>query len=122
MIFWEPIIWSDNLYFGLGYSTQSLFQIIMALWVATGIYFIGNFAFIFARKSVLYMLIYSELILLGINLMYILLSLLTNTVDYQIFSLLLLVLAGVETVVGLSLAYILHTQNKSTSLPFILQN
>lgn len=119
-IFWEPIIWSDTLYFGLGYDRSFGVKLLGAFWVSIAIYFMGNFAFIFARKSVIYMLIYSELILLGINLLYVFLSVATNEVDYQIFSLMLLVLAGIESVVGLSLVYLLHNQNQNTTLPFLI--
>ena len=83
-IFWEPIIWSDTLYFGLGYDRSFGVKLLGAFWVSIAIYFMGNFAFIFARKSVIYMLIYSELILLGINLLYVFLSVATNEVDTQV--------------------------------------
>jgi NADH-quinone oxidoreductase subunit K len=67
------------------------------------VFIISFFGFIYNQKSILIVLISIELMLLSINLLFITFSIYLNDILGQIFVIFVLVIASVETSIGLSL-------------------
>ena len=64
---------------------------------------ISFFGIIFNRKSIIIVLISIELLLLAVNLLFIVFTVYLDSIDGFIFSMFILVIAAVETCIGLSL-------------------
>lgn len=77
--------------------------LIKYLFVSVIIFLISFFGLIYNKKSILIILIYIELILLSVNILFIVFSIYLDDIVGQIFTLFILTIAAVETSIGLSL-------------------
>lgn len=77
--------------------------LIKYLFVSVIIFLISFFGLIYNKKSILIILIFIELILLSVNILFIVFSIYLDDIVGQIFTLFILTIAAVETSIGLSL-------------------
>jgi NADH-quinone oxidoreductase subunit K len=122
-MFWEPIIWNIfnvDFYFLEGQlNFFEIYCLVLNILLGQLLILIGLFGIIRRFFSLLLVLLSLELALLGINFMTVLIGLLINQPVCLILSLIFLVLAAVETSLGLSLVYLYHKAFLSTSLSFL---
>lgn len=116
MIFWEPILW-DNL--ALFDDHQFHVEIMYGLYIGYFLFFIGLTGLFFRHGSLIYILIAAELMLLGINLVFLFLGLVLAEPQCQLMVLMILTIAAAETTIGLSLLFLYHQIFDSTDISLL---
>jgi NADH-quinone oxidoreductase subunit K len=80
---------------------------------------IGFFGFCFTGKNLLILLLFIELIILGINSLFVLISVYCNDYTSQLYAIFLLNIAAAESSIGLALVLLYYRSMKSISVDFI---
>lgn len=111
MLFWEPIIW-DN--FALFDNHNFHIEMLYGLYVGYFLFFIGLAGLFLRHGSLIYILIAAELMLLGINLVFLFLGLVLAEPQCHLMVLMILTIAAAETTIGLSLLFLYHQIFDST--------
>ena len=102
------------------YYNYTLFFVNTLLLTGALIFFTGLFSIILPSKNLIFLLILFELALLGLGLIFSIFSLYNGTVIGQIIVLILLVLGGTESVLGLSLLLIYYSyKNNGLRIAFM---
>jgi NADH:ubiquinone oxidoreductase subunit K len=122
MIFWEPVIWNNFA------TTPITFSILVhhdfyliSIFISLFIVSCGFFGFFLNTTSIIHLLIYSEIILIGFNLLFLFLSLILNDISFQIFSIVILCLSALDSCIGLTLIYRLSILYKEIDLHLLLK-
>ncbi len=123
-MFWEPILWNIddvNIEFLDLEPVKFINSMVLFLMLLVGqsLVIIGLYGMIRRFLSLLLVLLCLELTLLGINFTTVIMGFLTNQPFCLILSLIFLVIAAVETALGLSLIFLYHKTFSSTSLKFL---
>ena len=118
MLFWEPIIW-DN--FALFEDHTFYIDYLYGLYVGYFLFFLGLSGLFLRYGSIIYILIASELMLLGMNLVFLFLSLILADAQCQLMVLLVLTIAAAETTIGLSLLFLFHQIFDSTDVELLMK-
>lgn len=116
MLFWEPIIW-DN--YALFDDHNFYIELLYGLYVGYFLFFLGLSGLFLRHVSIIYILISAELMLLGINLVFLFLSLLLADPQCQLMVLMILTIAAAETTIGLSLLFLFHQIFDSTDIQLL---
>lgn len=76
--------------------------------LSTLLFFIGLFGIVLNRKNILIVLMSIELMLLGLNLNFVIFSILLDDIIGQIFALMVLCVAAAESAIGLAILVIYY--------------
>jgi len=91
------------------------------LLVAISLFFIGLCGIMLNRKNIILMLMSIELMLLGVNLNFIIFSVLLDDLMGQIFSLYILTVAAAESAIGLALFSLYFKDKQIIYLEFLFR-
>lgn len=117
MIFWEPFLWDFTiLQFFFDYKILNYINyIFLGFWM----FLCGFFGIFFRRKSILFSLISIELMLMGINIIFLFLGKFFYYAFCQIIVIVILFLGAAETALGLTLILLFYSKYNTTSLIII---
>jgi NADH-quinone oxidoreductase subunit K len=114
MIFWEPFLWDLTvIQFFFDYRVLNFFNyIFLGLWM----FFCGFLGIFFKRQSIIFSLISIELMLMGINIIFLFIGKLLYYPFCQIIVLVLLFLGAAETALGLTLLLAYYNKYNITKI------
>jgi NADH-quinone oxidoreductase subunit K len=113
MIFWEPIIW-DYTVIEL-FVEYKFFNNLNYIFLGFWMYLCGFLGIFLKRKSILFSLISIELMLMGVNVMFLFIGKLLYYPFCQLIVLVLVFLGAAETAIGLTLVLLFYSKYGTTS-------